>query len=69
MTLQSNYAANLLLKALPAAEYQRLSANLEPVDLNLGQTIYETDQQIFYVYFPIKSIISLNFRMCSGSQN
>jgi len=59
MTTQSKSITNLLLTSLPEADYKRLSANLEPVTLPLGQTLYETDQQITQVYFPEKSIISL----------
>jgi CRP-like cAMP-binding protein len=59
MTTQSKSTLNLLLASLPEADYKRLSANLEPVTLSLGQTLYETDQQITQVYFPEKSIISL----------
>jgi CRP-like cAMP-binding protein len=59
MTSQSKSTLNLLLASLPEADYKRLSANLEPLILSLGQTLYETDQQITHVYFPEKSIISL----------
>jgi CRP-like cAMP-binding protein len=59
MTTPSKSITNLILASLPESDYQRLSANLEPVTLYLGQTLYRTDEQISHVYFPAKSIISL----------
>jgi CRP-like cAMP-binding protein len=50
---------NRLLSALPHSEYERLLPHLEPVFLNLKQTIYAPDQPIDYVYFPNTGIISL----------
>lgn len=43
---------NHLLAALPAEEFARLSPNLEPVTLSLGQVIYESGEQLEHVFFP-----------------
>lgn len=51
--------SNWILASLPTAEYQRLSEYLEPVELSLGQVLYEAGQPITYIYFPIQALISL----------
>jgi hypothetical protein len=43
---------NDLLAALPAAEFQRLSPDLELVPLPLGMAVYESGGRLEYVYFP-----------------
>lgn len=50
---------NRILGALPRAEFERLRPHLEPVPLELGAPIYESGQQMLYVYFPSDCIISL----------
>lgn len=50
---------NRLLAAVPAPEYRRLQAQLEPVTLQFGQILYEPGRTIRYVYFPIDCLISL----------
>jgi len=52
-------SANQLLMALPTEEYERLIPYLEPVNLVLGQIIYEPRQSIKEVYFPLRTMISL----------
>ncbi|HEY8204511.1 MAG TPA: Crp/Fnr family transcriptional regulator [Pyrinomonadaceae bacterium] len=58
---------NRLLAALPADEYERLSANLRPVSFSLGEVVYEFGGQLDYVFFPTTSIISLLYTMENGS--
>ncbi len=58
---------NHLLAALPADEFIRLKPNLEPVSLSLGEVIYESGEQLEYVYFPTSAIISLLYIMENGS--
>ncbi|MBF2015950.1 MAG: Crp/Fnr family transcriptional regulator [Rivularia sp. T60_A2020_040] len=58
---------NKLLMALPPGEYQRLIPYLKPVNLVLGQVIYEPYQQIKEVYFPLRAMISLVSIMRNGS--
>lgn len=50
---------NILLAALPVGEYQRLLADLEPVELTLGEVLYEAGDTIGHVYFPGDSLVSL----------
>ncbi len=50
---------NRVLADIPAREYRRLQAQLEPVTLNFGQVLYEPGQTIRHVYFPIDCLISL----------
>lgn len=59
MTTPSKPIPNLILASIPDGDYQRFSVHLEPVTLSLGETLYMTDTEIDYVYFPDKSIISL----------
>ncbi|MBE9214308.1 Crp/Fnr family transcriptional regulator [Plectonema cf. radiosum LEGE 06105] len=58
---------NKLLMALPPGEYQRLIPYLKPVNLVLGQVIYEPYQLIKEVYFPNRAMISLVSMMKDGS--
>jgi CRP-like cAMP-binding protein len=58
---------NHLLAALPADAFERLKSSLEPVSLALGQVIYESGEQLEYVYFPTTAIISLLYIMENGS--
>ncbi len=58
---------NHLLDALLATDYNRLFPNLEFVKLPLGQVLYESGQQLKYVYFPTTSIISLLYVMENGA--
>ncbi len=58
---------NHLLAALPGDEFIRLKPNLELVSLSLGEVIYESGEQLEYVYFPTSCIISLLYIMENGS--
>jgi CRP-like cAMP-binding protein len=58
---------NHLLAALPADEFVRLKPHLEPVSLSLGEVIYESGEQLEYVFFPTTAIISLLYIMENGS--
>jgi CRP-like cAMP-binding protein len=50
---------NKLIAGVPSKERHRLLANCEPVDLVFGDILYEADQPIEHVYFPLKGFISL----------
>lgn len=52
-------AGNRLLTALPAGEYARLRALLEPVTLTYGDVLCEPGQLIKHVYFPVDCVVSL----------
>jgi CRP-like cAMP-binding protein len=50
---------NRLLATLPVEEYERLVPHLETVLLDLGQILFHPDEELQYVHFPTKSVISL----------
>jgi CRP-like cAMP-binding protein len=50
---------NHLLAALPAKVFARLRADLEPVELNYGEVLYEPGNRIRHVYFPTDCLVSL----------
>jgi CRP-like cAMP-binding protein len=58
---------NLLLAYLPEAESSRWAPHLEPVDMPLGQVLYESGTRLSHVYFPTTSIISLLYVMENGA--
>jgi CRP-like cAMP-binding protein len=58
---------NLLLAALPAADYERLGPHLEPVALPLGWSLYESGDRQAHVFFPTEGIVSLLYVMENGA--
>ncbi len=62
-----NARMNHLLAALPPDEFDRLKPDLEAVSLSLGEVIYESGEQLDYIYFPTTAIISLLYIMENGS--
>ena len=50
---------NRLLAALPPEVYTSLLPDLEIVSLEFKQLLYESKEQIVYVYFPLDCLISL----------
>lgn len=50
---------NRLLVALPAAVRRRLAAHVEPVELAAGTLLHNPDDEITYVYFPVRGVASL----------
>ncbi|MHB8478753.1 MAG: Crp/Fnr family transcriptional regulator [Steroidobacteraceae bacterium] len=58
---------NHLLAALPQAEAERWSSFLEPVELPLGEVLYESGSPLSHVYFPTTAIISLLYVMENGA--
>ena len=58
---------NLLLAALPPAELQRLRPLLQEVHFSLGQTLYDSCQQLSHIYFPTTAVITLLYTMEDGS--
>lgn len=51
--------ANGILAALPEDEYQRLDPYLKLVDLSSGNILYEPQELIETVYFPVSALISI----------
>ena len=58
---------NHLLAALPEPEWERWQAQLEPVEMKLGQVLYESGDAMRYVYFPTTAIVSLLYVMADGA--
>jgi CRP-like cAMP-binding protein len=58
---------NLLLAALPPAEWERWAPFILPVDMPLGQVLYESGEALTHVYFPVDSIVSLLYVMEDGA--
>lgn len=58
---------NTLLAALPEPVRERLFPHLEPVQMPLGDVLYESGSQLQYVYFPTTSIVSLLYVMEDGA--
>ena len=58
---------NHLLAALPPTEFERLAPHLEPVELLLGDALYEPGEQLTHAYFPTSAIVSLHYVMESGA--
>lgn len=54
---------NRLLALLPRKEYARLASRLQPVTLRLREPLYEADEPIRYVYFPLTGLVSLVIAM------
>ena len=58
--------SNRLLGALPAEEFERLRPHLETVTLEVKDFLYERDEPIEYVYFPIDCVTSVMATMKDG---
>ena len=58
---------NHLLAALPQSEWQRWLPLLDPVELVLGQVLYESGGELKHVYFPSTAIVSLLYVMENGA--
>lgn len=65
--IQPSPQQNHLLAALPEEDYARMLPILEHVPLPLGQSLYESGEQLQYVYFPTTSIISMLYVLENGS--
>jgi CRP-like cAMP-binding protein len=60
---------NLLLSSLSAAQLKRLARHLEPLEMPLGEVLYESGRQAAYVYFPTTCLISLLYVLESGASS
>ncbi|HEX8011812.1 MAG TPA: Crp/Fnr family transcriptional regulator [Casimicrobiaceae bacterium] len=58
---------NWLLAKLSRADYERLMPHLEPIELSLGEIVYEADARQSYLYFPTTSVVSLVYTMKDGA--
>ncbi len=59
--------ANRLLEKLPEEDYTRLLPSLEFVNLSLGKILYNSGDEMEYLYFPTTAIISLLYTTENGS--
>jgi CRP-like cAMP-binding protein len=60
---------NLLLAALPSADFQRIAINLELRHMVLGELLYAEGGTLSHIYFPTSSVISLHYEMATGSSS
>ena len=67
MTQAIDPKTNQLLAALQEADWQRLQPYLEPVEMPLGQVLYESGRPMSHVYFSTTSIVSLLYVMENGA--
>ncbi|EIF33961.1 cAMP-binding protein [Burkholderia sp. Ch1-1] len=67
MLKEDHRSSNHLLAVLPQAEWTRLAPHLVPVDLALGQVVYESGDRLDHVYFPSTAIVSLLYVMKDGA--
>lgn len=58
---------NRLLELLPDEDFGRLSALFEVIKLKSGEMLYDSGDEIEYVYFPTNSIVSLFYTMKNGA--
>ena len=59
--------SNKLLAALPIMEWQRWQSNIETVDLQINDLLFDSGTNIDYVHFPISTIISLQYDYEDGT--
>ena len=59
MSSSADPSQNYILAALPAEEFERVAAHLQPVELRLGEMLYEPGGQLQHAYFPTTAIVSL----------
>jgi CRP-like cAMP-binding protein len=64
--ITSQVDRNKLLVALPKSVWDLWQPQLEPVDLPLGQVVYESGAAMSHVYFPTTAIISLLYVTARG---
>lgn len=58
MTNLDHPLQNHLLGSLPADKYERLFSYLELVPMPFGKTLYESGEELRYIYFPTTCIVS-----------
>jgi CRP-like cAMP-binding protein len=58
---------NSLLSALPNSIKERWLPHLEPVEMRLGDVVYESGATLSHVYFPTTAIVSLLYVMEDGA--
>lgn len=59
MSKTPKLAGNALIASMPRGVRKDLSAHLQPVQMPLGQVIYQTGEDITHLYFPVDCVVSL----------
>ena len=67
MPLLHGSRQNNLLAALPVADFERLQPDLKPMQMKLGDVLYESGSHMRNVYFPTTAIVSLLYMLANGS--
>jgi len=62
-----HFSANHLLACLPVEDWNRWKPQLDPVDMKLGDVVYESGTTLSHLYFPTSAIISLLYVMQNGA--
>jgi len=63
------FKTNRLLAALPEEDYQRILPSLEPISLKIRDDLYELNEIIQYVYFPMSGMASILVSMGDGTMS
>ena len=59
---------NAFLRALRPESFERLAGQLGSVELKVGETLYEPDQRMDWVYFPLNAVVSVLTTTQGGEQ-
>jgi CRP-like cAMP-binding protein len=62
-----HFSANHLLACLPVEDWNRWKPQIDPVDMKLGDVVYESGTTLSHLYFPTSAIISLLYVMQNGA--
>jgi CRP-like cAMP-binding protein len=57
---------NMLLAALPAADWEQARKDLKPIIMPLGDLLYGPGMHMEHLYFPTTSVISISCMMTDG---
>ncbi len=60
---------NKLLAALPEADFQRISGQLELRQMVVGEVLYAAGETLTHLYFPTSCVISLHYEMANGTSS
>ena len=58
---------NQLIAALPPAAYRHLAPQLKAIDMRVGDVLHESGRAVSHAYFPVTSIVSLNYVLEDGA--
>ena len=67
MNVHHKFSQNHILASLWAEDRGGLFADMELIEMSAGQTLYDSNTRIQYVYFPTTAIVSLLCEMDDGS--